>query len=431
MKRGLATAAALLLGATLIAGCSNDPEDPATPEGPVELTFWTWVPNIQSVVDVWNAANPDIQVTISDQSAGDELVTKVLTASQAGTAPDLIQVEYQALPTLVSNDVLADISAHVGGVAGDFSEGLWNQVTLGTEAVYALPQDAGPMMFYYRADRFDELGLSVPTTWEEFADVARAVREADPDAYLTTFSATDPGWFAGLSQQAGANWWGVSGDAWQVSINDAATRQVAEYWGGLVAEDAIDDQPMFTPEWNAALNDGSHLAWVSAVWAPGVLAGNAEATAGLWEMAPMPQWTAGATVTGNWGGSSTGISTDSPHVAAAAEFAIWLNTAPEAVELLITEGGLYPAATSGQANEALSAPPEFFSNQPDFYPLAQQIAQTAAGFTWGPNVNVAYSAYRDAFGAAITDGQPFGPAVDTMQEVTVEDMRRQGFTVGG
>jgi multiple sugar transport system substrate-binding protein len=146
-------------------------------------------------------------------------------------------------------------------------------------------------------------------------------------------------------------------------------------------------------------------------------------------MAPLPQWSAGENVTGNWGGSSTGITNDSDHAAAAAQFATWLNTDPEAVELLVTEGGLYPASTAGQQGPALASPPEFFRGQDDFYQLAQAIADTAAGFTWGPNVNVTYDAYRDAFGAAITDGTPFAGAVDQMQQVTVDDMRRQGFTV--
>jgi multiple sugar transport system substrate-binding protein len=431
VNRKSAAAAALVLGAALVGGCTDDNEGGDGGDGPVELTFWSWVPNIEAAVDVWNAANPDIQVTVTEQAAGDDLVTLVLTAAQADNAPDLVQAEYQALPTLVSNDVLADIGEYVSDASGDFAEGLWQQVTLGGDAVYAVPQDSGPMMFYYRADIFDELGLAVPTTWDEFAEAARTVREERPESYLMTFSSTDPGWFAGLSQQAGASWWGVSGDAWQVSINDAATVQVAEYWEGLVADDRVDDQPMYTPEWNAALNDGTQIGWVSAVWGPGVLSGNAADTANLWRMAPLPQWSAGDNVTGNWGGSSTGVTTDSGNPEAAAEFAVWLNTSPEAVEILVTEGGLYPASASGQAGPALAQPPEFFSEQTDFYELASSIADTAAGFTWGPNVNVAYDAYRDAFGAAITDRTPFADAVNQMQQTTIDDMQRQGFTVTG
>src|SRR6266498_2906319 len=157
-------------------------------------------------------------------------------AAKGGNPPDLAQVEYQALPTLVSNDVLADISGQAGALKEKFGEGVWQQVTLGTGAVYAIPQDSGPMMLFYRADLFKKLGLQVPKTWDEFAKTARTVHGKDPKRFLTTFSVNDPGWFAGLSQQAGASWWGVSGDTWKVSLNDAATKKVADYWGGLVAE---------------------------------------------------------------------------------------------------------------------------------------------------------------------------------------------------
>ena len=58
-------------------------------------------------------------------------------------------------------------------------------------------------------------------------------------------------------------------------INDAATKKVADYWGGLVEEGAIDNQPMYTPEWNKALNNGTLIAWPARSGRPGVLTGNA------------------------------------------------------------------------------------------------------------------------------------------------------------
>ena len=63
---------------------------------------------LNTLLDEWNAANPDIHVTLSKQAGGGDIVTKMLTAAKAGNPPDLAQVEYQSLPTLVSNDVLAD-----------------------------------------------------------------------------------------------------------------------------------------------------------------------------------------------------------------------------------------------------------------------------------------------------------------------------------
>ncbi|MEL7977655.1 extracellular solute-binding protein [Isoptericola sp. F-RaC21] len=428
----LAAATALLASACSGGGDDAGSDDGGSAAGPVELTFWTWTPNMEKVVDLWNAEHPDITVTVNKQDGGDPAITKLLTAIKAGSgAPDIMQAEYQKIPQLVSSDALADLSGTIGDdVAGHFADGVWDAVTLGSDAVYAVPQDSGPMQFYYRADVFEKLGIDVPTTWDEYADAARTVHEADPKAYLGTFSANDAGWFSGLTQQAGASWYGIDGDAWSVDIDSDATTKVAEYWGDLVEEGVIDNKPMYTPEWNAGLNDGTQVGWLSAIWAPGVLEGNAADTAGKWKMAPMPQWDADAPATGAWGGSATAVTSQSEHPEQAAEFITWLNTDPEAVQALVDDAGIYPADVPA-STEALSDPPEFFSNQPDFYEVAAQTAQTVQPFTYGPNINVAYSAYNDEFAKATKakKADAFVDAVGAMQQITLDDLKNQGFNV--
>ncbi|MFF1546479.1 ABC transporter substrate-binding protein [Streptomyces sp. NPDC058291] len=432
LVRGAASALAVTLGATALAACGSSDDDSGAESGPVSLTYWTWTPGMDKVVDLWNKGQGKkdrITVTVKKQASGDTLVTKILTAHKAGKAPDLVQAEYQALPTLVSNDALADIAKNVGDAKSKFAEGVWQQTTLGTDAVYAVPQDIGPMMFYYRADLFKQYGLTVPSTWEQFAETARALKKKAPDKDLTTFSANDSGLFAGLAQQAGAKWWTTSGDKWKVGIDDAATKKVADFWGGLVKEGAVDDQPMYTPAWNKALDTGKQIAWVSAVWAPGTLTTAAPDAKGKWAMAPLPQWSNSGNVTGSWGGSSTAVTTDSRHKEAAAEFAAWLNTDGEALNALAKEGGIYPASTSAQLSGAFTTPPDYFSNQADFYTLAAKIAKTTAPSAWGPNVNVAYTTFKDAFGAAAKNKSDFSAALEKMQATTVADLKKQGFEV--
>lgn len=429
MQRRTALSAIALIGSLTLAACGGSGAPSA--DGPVELTMWSWA-TLQKVADLWNADHPDIKVTVQEQGGGDELVTKVITAAKAGDGPDLVQAEYQMIPTLVSNDVLADITEFAGGTKDKFTENVWKQATLDS-AVYAIPQDTAPLAFYYREDLFTQLGLKVPTTWTEFADVARQLKQKDPNRALTTFSSNDAGLFAGLSQQAGATWWSASGDAWKVDIDAEASRKVAEFWGGLVAEGAIDNQPMYTPAWNKALNDGTQIAWVSAVWAPGVLTTSAPDTKGKWRMAKLPQWTAGSNTTGSWGGSTTGVTAKavkSGRAKAAAEFATWLNTDPKAVAALVKEAGVYPAATAAQASGALTTP-EFFPNQPDFYDLAADVAKGTAAASWGPNVNVAYNTFKDAFGKAATEKSPFPAALRSVQDATVADMKKNGFKIEG
>ncbi len=433
MKKTIAGALAASL-VLLTAACGGGSDDASETEatGPVSLTYWSWTPNMDKVVEAWNSKNPNIQVTVNKQDGGDPAVTKLLTAIKAGSgAPDIMQAEYQKIPTLVSADALATITDEAGSLKDKFPEATWTSVTLGGDAVYAVPQDNAPLMFFYRKDVFEKNNLQAPKTWDEYAEAARKIHAADPKQLLGTFSANDPGQFVGLAQQAGASWWGVNGDSWTVNINDAATQKVAGFWGGLVQEGVIGNSPMYTPEWNAGLNDGSQVGWVSAVWAPGVLEGNAGDTKGKWAVAPLPQWDAAAPKTGNWGGSATAVTSQSKNKKQAAQFISWLNTDPEAIKLLANTANIYPAATDSAA--ALTEPPAFFADQADYYTIASDAAKTGNPFTYGPNVNVAYSAFNDAFGKAAEAKQSaqFTAGLATMQTQTVDDMKNTGFKVAG
>lgn len=435
--RGVAGIGAAATLPAFLAACSGDDEGGSAgrqakgdPDAPANLTFWTWTTNIQRVVDIWNAKNPQQKVTTSTQAQGEDLITKVITAHRAGNAPDLMQAEYQALPVLVTNGVAADLTDLANAIKGEFTDGTWNLTSFGGKT-FGIPQDVGPMMLYYREDLFQQFGLSVPKTWEEFGAVAEQVRQKDAKRYLTTFSSGDPGWFAGLAEQAGAKWWTNDGGTWTVSINDEATKKVASMWGEWVNSDVISGKPMYTPEWNKALNDGTLLAWPSAVWGAGVLEGVAPATKGKWRMVPLPQWDASSQVTGYWGGSATAISAKSTQKAQAEKFVRWLNTDPEAVDALVSISGVYPAASKGQSTPALSKAPAMMPNQPTFFAEAAAIAKTARGFSWAPNVNVTYSQYNDIFAKAIQSKSDFAAALDQLQAASVADLKKQGFEVKG
>jgi multiple sugar transport system substrate-binding protein len=399
----------------------------ASSSAKVTLTFWSWVPDLNKVVAIWNAAHPDIQVQVQVQAGGDAELTKLLTAAKAGNPPDLAQVEYQALPTLVSSNYLANIASQDATLKSDFPAGIWNQVTLGTTALYGVPQDAAPMALFYRADLFKKYHLTVPATWAQFAADAAKLHSEAPGVYLGTFSSVDPGEFAGLTQQAGAQWWSASGSTWTVGIDSAASQKVASYWQSLVSAGGVDNQPQWTAAWDKGMNDGQYIAWVSDVWAPGDMPSASPSNTGKWVMTELPQWTAGAQVVGNWGGSSTAVLAASKHQQAAAEFAAWLNTSPAATAALAADSGIYPADIA--AESSLSAPPSYFANQPDFWSLAKQYSAEASPVTWGPDVDVAYTEFTTAFGGAVTGKASFLGPLSQIQSTVLNDMKKSGFTV--
>lgn len=262
MKSQRRLAAGLLAAALVITGCSSTDDAAPAADGKVELSFWGWDPNMDKVVAIWNAANPDQQVKLSNPAGGDQLVNKMVTAHQAGNGPDIAKVEYQSLPALVSGGVVRDITEYTSDTVKEFDEPTL-KATKFEGKVYGVPQDVAPLMLFYRTDLFQQYGLTVPKTWDEYAETARALKQKAASAFITNFDAADPGWFAGLAQQAGADWWTTSGTSWDVDINGSQSQKVASYWEGLVRAGVVDKGPSFSPQWNKQMNDGTFATWIS------------------------------------------------------------------------------------------------------------------------------------------------------------------------
>ncbi len=423
-----AVALALSLAATACGSSTGG--DGGDSAGPVTLTMWAGT-GTEKVAEEWNKTHPNIQVKAVNVTNGQPATTKLLAAIKAGAgAPDVMGTEYTNIPTLVASDALADMSK-VGAseLKSAFSNSMWNAVTLGGGAVYGIPGDAGPMMFYYRKDVFQNLGIQVPKTWDEYAAAAKTIHEKDPSMYLGTFTGADASVFAGLAQQAGASWWSSDGAAWSVSIDSEASRKVAKYWGGLVQSGVIDNQPLFTPSWNSAINTGKQVGWISSVWGAGVLAGNAADTKGKWAATTLPVWDTAKPTSGNWGGQAWVVTTQSKHPKEAYEFAKWVTTSKEGLTSLVKAVGIYPAALNAQGTT--DTPPPFLADQADFFSLAAKSSEQTPVTTFGPNVNVAYNAYVDYFGKAAKSKSEadFLTALSDMQKTTVDDLKNSGYTV--
>lgn len=54
-NRLVASTIAVVLGATSLVACgSSDDDKSESQSGPATLTFWTWAPGMDKVVDLWN-----------------------------------------------------------------------------------------------------------------------------------------------------------------------------------------------------------------------------------------------------------------------------------------------------------------------------------------------------------------------------------------
>lgn len=398
---------------------------------PVQLTYWNWAPHIDQIVQVWNDTHPDIQVSVSRAAGAGEIVQKFSAAYTAGDAPDLTNITYQDIPAMIVNGLVADLTDVMAPMKDSIAPVAWDLVTFGG-STYGVPQGTSPMMFFYRKDILDEMGIPAPATWEEFADAARQVRAADPDKYLVHFPSGDPGLFAALTHQAGTQWWQLDGDRWIVDINDEGAQMVAEYWQGLVADDAVSTMQTWSPEWGAAMADGTLLGFLSAVWAPPLIANLAPDTRGDWSVVPLPRWSEGVgaeNAGGVMGGSATVVSAATEHPEEAREFALWINNHEDSLREYVRLMNIWPAQMDARDLPQLSTAPEFLPNSPDFYEMAADIDAATPSVSWGPNVAAIFDVYRNEMGSAVQEGAGFLDVLSSLQTEAVESLRSQGYEV--
>lgn len=442
-RRTVAAAALLPVLALAACGGSDSKSDAgsggtksacAPSTGKVDLTFWSWVPGMDQAAALWNKDNPNIQVSVKTTPAGNAgTYQNLFNALKAKTAPDLSQVEYDSLASFRLQNGLKDISTCdvTKDASGAFVDWTTKQASFGEKAMYAVPEDTGPMALIYRKDLFAKAGITTPpATWAEYAQDAQKIKAAT-GANITFFPQGDANWFTGLLWQKGAQLFSTQGGSnWKVDINSADAKQVADYWQDLVSKKLVStDLQGFSPALYKAWTDGTVASWVTAAWGYSTVRDNAKTTAGNWAVAPMPQWNAGDKKAGNWGGSTTAVLSTSAHPYEAAKFAMWLNTDPRSLAILYNVGGLYPAAKAGTDLPDLKQGVPFYGGQKVFDVFAQASPQVNTDFTWGPIMTDTYRFMSDGFSKALNGQGTLAGALDGAQTQTISSLKAASIPV--
>ncbi|KAF4410173.1 MULTISPECIES: ABC transporter substrate-binding protein [Streptomyces] len=424
---GTAAAAGLAL-----AGCGGSGDDGGDkPAGrkkgeKISLTFWSWVPGIEKPVALWNRENPEVQVKLEKVSAvNGAQYSKMHAAIKAGNPPDLGQIEYTTIPSFVLDDGLAALDEY--GAAEHKSKFVgweWDQSVFG-DSVFAVPQDSGPMGLFLRRDLFDRWGIDTPATWDDYEAAAEAVRAEG--GWIETFSATNGNRFAGLAWQAGARWFAAEGDTWVVAVDDEPTRRVADYWENLVRRRLVKTIADRQNAWYKDVQSGDIVSWTGASWGDALLAGNAPDTAGKWRVAPLPQWKKGENAHANWGGSTTAVFKACKYPEDALAFAVWLNSDPGSVKLLIEGGYGFPSAKSGYSAADLEVRKDFFGGQKYSEVFREAGRAVDTSWKWGPAVDTLYQHLGDAFTEALGGGGSFREVLRKVQRQTLADLKEKGL----
>lgn len=185
----LAGIAAAVLVAPL-AACSS-PEGGGDAEGETSITFLTSnqpvdVELAERLIESFTAANPDIKVTHQTQPAGSEGDNLNKTKLATGEMEDLFYYNSGSLLQALNPDQnLVNLSDEAW--VGDLTDAMKSVVST-SEGLYGAPLGAsqgGAML--YNKKVYDELGLTVPESWSDFASNNEKIKAAGKTAVIQTF----------------------------------------------------------------------------------------------------------------------------------------------------------------------------------------------------------------------------------------------------
>lgn len=399
--------------------------------GAVQITFWSWVPFVSEQVDAFNATHPDIYVNYVNKNSGNAQYTALKTALQANSdIPDVVQIEFQHLPSYIARGELLDLTQYgANDIKDQFVPWTWSQVSQGS-GVYAYPQDAGPMVMFCNDEVLSKGGVPAPTTWDEFAADVEKVHKADPNIYMSNFTA-DQGWFFGLLWQSGAQPFKIDGQNITINFTSPEVMRVAKLWGDLIKGGNLSPVETYTADWNTALGKGTLGCWQSGAWGTFISTYGPDYK-GKWKVYPMPQWTAGGQVNGNYGGSTIAVTKATQHPKEAEIFDRWLNTDPKPLLALTdpAKAGLFPVTLATLANPAWSdIKYDYWSGQAIHQVMADAAKQVDVSYQWSPFTDFVYTTYADEIIAVKAGTETYEQAMQNMQDKVTAYAKDQGFTV--
>ena len=432
---GLGTAAAGLLAGCAVPGSTNVNRAaliPAAAGGEkIELVYWAWLKDLQKVCDIWNAKNPNVQVQANWIPGGNSGgYQKMYSALAAGGGPDIGQVELRQIPEFMLANGLVDLARYgAKDVQDRYDEAAWAQVEF-VDGVYGIPQDTGPMGFYYQTAILEQAGGEPPKTWDEWRGLAEKVRSTGRQNYLEVFPVSDASPFTAYASQAGAKWFGIDGDEWVVDMTDDKTLMVAEFFDGVIDDDLVDTSAgAYSPGWYAAAASGKIAAVTSASWGDALIQ-SVQGGEGKWEVAPMQTWGDTGFGSSAIGGSTAAVLANSKHPKEALEFITWMTTSKEGVDAMIKYCGIGWSPAKDYVGAQREQPSEWFSgqnyNEEVFVPAAKE---QNVDWSWSPVTQSALNSLQNQFRRKLTSGLKLVDAVELAQREVVQAFKDKGLGV--
>lgn len=368
---------------------------------------------VNEIVDRWNADNPNIHVTATkfDGKAA-EMIKKLETDINAGAGPCLAQLGYAEVPEMYVKGMTEDVTEYAKQYEANYS-GAFNMMKVG-ETIVGLPQDTGPLVYYYNKAAFEELGIDVPATLEEFE--GSAAKAAEAGKFIGAFQPDEAQyWLSAQSAAAGGSWYNVVNDEWVVDADSDASATVATFWQNMLDAKSVMVLERWGDAFGKALTDGELIGHIGAAWEAPLLADTMAGTdnEGQWAVTQIPDFGAGA-LTGPDGGSGVAVMKGCEFPEQAMEFNNWFNTQ---IDDMVGQGLVVAAKGTMQTPEAISA---FYGGQDVFAVLADANANLSASFAYMPYFSAVGPQMAEAAAAAGAGTGTVADVFTAAQEASVK-----------
>lgn len=400
--------------------------------GKVTVQLWHDNAAIQPAVDLFNKANAaqGIQINFTETT---DLNAAVRNASAAGNAPDLFVTQTADLASFISAGIAADLSRFYGSIAADYSTVVSKAVTTG-DRQWAVPAAAIPVFMLYNARIFQANALTYPTTYEEFLETGKKLR--DKGIQIFNVAGEDPTTFIYMAWEAGARWYTLDGDAWRINVDSEQTRRAAQYFDQAFQDDLFSK--ISYAEYAAMMqryDRGAIAARQLSTWQTKGMQANLKQALGAWDPEPNLQWRgmgpANASFTRVFA-----VNAKSANIEAAVFAAHWLSTNSGSVAALADPNkGLsyFPAVAEPQRYVADTLPEELLGEHTKDWEtvVMDAVEHQAGGWTYGPNFAGAFSRLQDLWGKAVAGQMKTVDIAPQLQKWIVDDLRQQGIKVAG
>ncbi len=239
--------------------------------GPVTITFMETMiggaqkPAIQHLTDEFEAANPNITVTLEGSPNYETLQQNEKDAVAAKKAPTIGQAYESSVADFANSGVIDPLNGYVGNSAAQLYQGVRNDLKLCDGNTWMWPFSKSVYVNFYNPTMLKAASLTEPTTWDQYAANAKAVSKDG-----VTGISIDPGgagdissgvvWFEILAQADGTPVFDKDG---QPQFNSAAAVKAMQYLLDLKKSGALATGKGYPGE--TALGAGKGLDDISSI----------------------------------------------------------------------------------------------------------------------------------------------------------------------